>query len=278
MTNYNTSSRVTIEGQVSHFEYFKELYQFRELLYFFTWRDLIVHYKQTYLSVLWIVIRPLLTMGIFVLLFGRIAGMSSQDIPYPLFVLMGMLPWQFFSGSVNQAANSLIDHKGLLTKVYFPRILIPSCILFVHLVDFLVIYTLFLGMMVYYQTPFLTSIFLTPLFLLITLLFSLGCSLWLSALCISYRDIRIILPYLFQLSLFLSPIAYSTELIPQKYLWIFSLNPLVGIIEGFRWATFGSESAFLGYSMGLSIASTLLILGSGYLFFRRQEKIFADIV
>lgn len=261
----------------SHTDYFKELYRFRELFLFFTWKDLIVHYKQTFLSLLWILIRPLLTVFIFVFIFGKVAGLATTEIPYPLFVLSGMLPWQFITSSVSQAATSLIDNKQLITKVYFPRMIIPASVLCVYMIDLLILTSLFLAGMAYCQIPFTVKLLTLPLFAVAAFLFSLGVSLWLSALCIRFRDVRILLPFLIQLGLFLSPIAYSVEMIPLEYRWLYALNPMVGIIEGVRWAAFGDgENLFPVLAAGFSVIAVVLATGYGY--FRREEALFADII
>lgn len=252
------------------------LWAYRELLYFLTWRDVKVRYKQTALGVAWAIIQPLLTMLIFTLFFGQLAGVPSDGIPYPIFAYAGLLPWTFFSNSVTGSGNSLVGNSNLITKVYFPRMIIPGAAVAAGLVDFAIAFVLLIGLMIYYKiTVTWAVLMLAPLSLLTTLL-ALGVGMWLSALNVKYRDIRYALPFLMQLWMFLSPIIYPVSMLPSNWRWMLELNPLTGIISGFRAALFGR--AFDWMALGISTGITLVFLVYAAFSFRRMEKRFADIV
>lgn len=252
------------------------LWAYRELLYFLTWRDVKVRYKQTALGVAWAIIQPLLTMLIFTLFFGQLAGVPSDGIPYPIFAYAGLLPWTFFSNSVTGSGNSLVGNSNLITKVYFPRMIIPGAAVAAGLVDFAIAFVLLIGLMIYYKiTVTWAVLMLAPLSLLTTLL-ALGVGMWLSALNVKYRDIRYALPFLMQLWMFLSPIIYPVSMLPSNWRWMLELNPLTGIISSFRAALFGR--AFDWMALGISTGITLVFLVYAAFSFRRMEKRFADIV
>ncbi len=255
---------------------FTELWAYRELLYFLTWRDVKVRYKQTVLGAVWAIMQPVFTMLIFSLFFGRLAGIPSDGIPYPLFAYAGLLPWTFFSNAVTSSGNSLVASAPLITKVYFPRILIPASAVAAGLLDFGIAFLILVFLMLYYSVPLMGSILILPVLIVLTALLSLGVGMFLSALNVKYRDIRFALPFLIQLWMFASPIIYPSSLVPAKWRWLLSLNPMTGVIEGYRASLFNRQIA--GASLWLSCGMTIAILLCSAYFFRRMEKSFADII
>ena len=257
-------------------EYLKNLFQFRELLYFFAWRDILVRYKQAFFGVAWALFRPLLNMLVFAFLFGRLANFSSENVNYPLFVLAAMLPWQLFSNSVVDTCNSLINQSALISKVYFPRMMIPLSQILVHYLEFGIttVLLLILGM-VFGQINYWTILTLPFMVLLLTIL-CVGIGLWLSALTVAYRDFRIIVPFFVQFGMFISPVGYGTFIISETWRWVYFLNPMAGIIDGFRWAFFGISYPMMEYSIIFSAIISCGILISGFHYFRTMERTFAD--
>jgi lipopolysaccharide transport system permease protein len=254
----------------------KETWAYRELLYFLVWRDVKVRYKQTALGAAWAIIQPLFTMLIFTIFFGRLAGVPSDNVPYPLFAYAGLLPWTFFANAVTNSGNSLITSANLITKVYFPRMLIPAAAVGAGLVDFAISFLILIPLMIYYHSALSLNILLLPLLVLLTTLLALAVGLWLSALNVKYRDVRFALPFLIQLWMFVSPVIYPVSFLPLRWRWVFSLNPITGIIEGYRSALFGS---LINWSaLASSAAITLALLIYSLYNFRRMEKNFADIV
>lgn len=256
--------------------YFQDLIRYRELFYFFAWRDILVRYKQAFFGVSWALIRPLLNMAVFAFLFGKIANFSSGDVSYPLFVLAAMLPWQLFSNAVVDTCNSLVNNHQLVSKIYFPRIIIPTAQIIVHLLDFSITALLLIVLAIFMGGLDLWTMCLLPAFLLLVLLLCVGMGLWLSALTVRYRDFRIVVPFIVQFGMFISPVGYGTFIIPEKWQWLYFLNPMVGIIDGFRWAFFGISYSTMSYSIMASIIVTGVILVSGFQYFRRTERTFAD--
>jgi lipopolysaccharide transport system permease protein len=255
----------------------RELWEYRELLYFLVWRDIKVRYKQTALGASWAIIQPFFTMVGFSLFFGQLAKVPSDGIPYPIFSFAALVPWTFFANGLGQASNSLVGSGTLITKVYFPRLIIPLASVFSGIVDFLIAFAVLIVMMLYYGLwPTLTALYL-PLFLLLALVTSLGVGLWLSALNVEYRDVRYVVPFITQFWLFVTPIAYPSSLLQQPWRTIYGLNPMVGVVEGFRWALLRTNTA-PGPIIAVSSAAAVLILVSGAFYFRRMEKTFADIV
>jgi len=262
-----------------------DLWRYRELIYFLTWRDILVRYKQTVLGVFWAVLQPFVTMVVFTFLFNRLGRISSDNIPYPLFSFTGLLPWGLFSKALTDAGRSLIANRSMITKVYFPRLAIPIGSVLGGLLDFFFALLVLIGMMVYYnyfsadsfQIALTSRLWFLPLFLLLALAAALGVGLWLSALNALYRDINYLLPFLTQLWLLVSPIAYPVSKIPENFRLIASLNPMTGVIEGFRWALLGTETT-TGPMFAISISITLLLLVGGLFYFRRMERTFADMV
>ena len=255
----------------------KELWEYWELLYFLTWRDIKVRYKQTLLGGVWAILQPFCMMVVFSLFFGKLARIPSDDVPYPIFAYAGLLPWTFFSKGVTDSANSLVGSQNLITKVYFPRLVIPISSVMSGVVDFFLAFTVLIGMMVYYEIyPSVSILFLLPL-LLLTLVSSLGVGLWLSAVNVKYRDVRYTLPFLVQFWLFATPVAYPSSLLPEPWRTIYGINPMVGVVEGFRWALLGAGNA-PGAMVAVSSLVSIFIFVSGMFYFRRMERIFADIV
>lgn len=254
----------------------RDLWHYRDLLYILTTRDIKVRYKQTLLGAAWAVIQPLFTMLIFTLFFGRLAGMPSDGIPYPLFAYAGLLPWTFFSNAVTNSGNSLVGNSNLITKVYFPRMIIPMASVGSGLVDFAIAFLLLLAMMFYYGVGFSVNILMLPVLVILTSLLAVGVGMWMSALNVKYRDIRYALPFLIQLGMFATPIIYPMSLVPEKWRWLFALNPLSGQIEAYRAAFFGKP--FDWFALGISAVITFAVLIYAAFTFKRMEKSFADII
>ncbi len=254
----------------------RDLWHFRDLLYILTVRDIKVRYKQTVLGILWAVIQPLFMMIVFTLFFGRLAGMPSDGIPYPVFAYAGLLPWIFFSNAVNTSGNSLVGNSSLITKVYFPRMIIPIAAVGAGLVDFVIAFGLLILLMFYYGIGISASILMLPILTLFTVLMAIGVGMWMSALNVKYRDIRYALPFAIQVWMFATPIIYPSSLVPDKWRWLFILNPLAGIIEGYRSAIFGTPFDFT--SLAVSIVVILAVLIYSAYTFRQMERGFADIV
>lgn len=254
----------------------RDLWQYRDLLYILTMRDIKVRYKQTALGAMWAIIQPLFTMLIFTLFFGRLAGMPSDNIPYPLFAYAGLLPWTFFSNAVTNSGNSLVGNSNLITKVYFPRMIIPMASVGSGLLDFLIAFGLLVVLMFYYGVGLSINILMLPVLVILTSLLAIGVGMWMSALNVKYRDIRYALPFLIQLGMFATPIIYPASLVPDKWRWLLALNPLTGQIEAYRAAFFGKPFDWL--ALGISTVLTFVILFYAAFMFKRMEKSFADII
>jgi lipopolysaccharide transport system permease protein len=256
----------------------KDLWEYRELLYFLVWRDIKVRYKQTALGATWAIIQPFFTMVVFSIFFGHLAKVPSDGIPYPLFSFAALVPWTFFANGLSQSSNSLVGSGTLITKVYFPRLIIPLASVFSGIVDFALAFLVLLGMMVYYGVmPATLNVLWLPLFLLLALTTSLGVGLWLSALNVEYRDVRYIVPFITQFWMLATPIGYPSSLLQQPWRTLYGLNPMVGVAEGFRWALLGTNTA-PGPIIAVSSAAAVIILVTGAFYFRRMEKTFADLV
>jgi lipopolysaccharide transport system permease protein len=254
----------------------RELWEYRELLYFLIWRDIKVRYKQTVLGAAWAIIQPFSTMVVFSIFFGRLAKIPSEGIPYPIFSYAALLPWTFFANGMNQASNSLVGSANLITKVYFPRLVVPLSSVLSGLLDFAIAFVVLLGMILFYGVRPTAAVIWLPSFLLLALATALGVGLWLSALNLQYRDIRYAVPFLTQFWLFATPIAYPSNLLSEPWRTLYGLNPMVGVVEGFRWALLGSKPP--GPMLGVSAVAAVLLLVSGAYYFRRMEKTFADVV
>jgi lipopolysaccharide transport system permease protein len=255
----------------------KDLWQYRDLLFFLTWRDIKVRYKQTTLGAAWAVIQPLFTMLVFTLFFGRLAKVPSDGIPYPLFTYAALLPWQLFAYALTESSNSVVANERLITKVYFPRLVVPLASVLAGLVDFAIAFTLVIGMMVWYGVRPTWALLTLPFFILFAVATAFGVGLWLSALNVQYRDVRYTLNFIVQFWLFASPVAYSSTLVPPRWRPLYGLNPMAGVIEGFRWALLGRAQA-PGAMLLLSVGVVALVLVGGLYYYRRMEKTFADVV
>lgn len=253
-----------------------EIWEYRELLGFLVWRNVSVRYKQTVLGVLWAVLQPLLPVVVFSLFFGRLARMPSDGVPYPLFAYVALLPWQFFAGSLTEATQSLVADEKLITKVYFPRLIIPISSVLAGLVDLAVAVVLLAGMMAWFAVMPTAAVVLAPLFVAMTVAVALGIGFWLSALNVQYRDVRYALPFVTQFWLFASPVVYPASLVPEAWRWLYGLNPMAGVIEGFRWSLLGTNASPSLIVVSATVAAILLVTGLYY--FRRVERTFADVV
>jgi lipopolysaccharide transport system permease protein len=259
----------------------RAVWQYRELLYFLVWRDLKVRYKQTLLGAAWIVLQPVTSMVVFSLLFGGLLKVPSEGVPYPIFAYAALLPWNYFAGSLTRSSTSLVGSAHLITKVYFPRLIIPISGVLSGLVDFAIAFLVLAAMMVYYGIAPTPAAALLPAFLLLALLTALGFGLWLSALNVRYRDVNYLVPFLVQVWMYLTPVIYGSTLIPERFRFLLALNPMTGVVEGFRWALLGQRLAGAqapGPLFALSVAISFLVLASGAVFFRRTERTFADLI
>jgi lipopolysaccharide transport system permease protein len=254
-----------------------ELWEYRELLGIFVWRDLKVRYRQTVIGALWAVVQPFLTMVIFSVFFGRLAGVPSDSIPYPIFSYAALVPWTFFANSINMASNSLVNNAEMIKKIYFPRLTMPFASMLAGLVDFILAFIILIGMMLYYGFVPTINILWFPLFLLLSMMTALGVSMWLSAMNVQFRDVRYMIPFITQAWLFATPVAYPSSMLSEPWRTIYGINPMVGVVEGFRWALLGTNTA-PGPLMIVSFAVAIVILISGVYYFRKMEKIFADII
>jgi lipopolysaccharide transport system permease protein len=255
----------------------KDLWEYRELLYFLTWRDVKIRYKQTALGIAWAVLQPLLTMLVFSIFFGRLAKIPSDGIPYPIFSLAALVPWNFFANGLTQSSNSLVASANMIKKVYFPRLVIPLSSIFSGVVDFTIALVLVLAMMFYNQIGVTARILWLPAFLLLALATALGVGLWLSALNVEYRDVRYVAPFIVQFWMFATPIAYPSTLLSEPWRTIYGLNPMAGVVEGFRWALLGAKTQ-PGPLIAVSAFAAVVLLISGAYYFRRMERAFADVV
>ena len=253
-----------------------DLWRYRELLYFLTWRDIKVRYKQTILGAAWAILQPLLTMLVFSVIFGQLAKLPSEGIPYPIFTYTALLPWQLFAFALTNSSNSLVGSQNLVSKVYFPRLVIPIASVLPGLVDFAISFAVLLGMMLYFQIPLTGRVLVLPVFLLLALATALGVGLWLSALNVEYRDIRYVVPFLTMFWQYATPVAYSSSLIPERWRLLYGLNPMTGVVEGFRWALLGKGD--VGGLLWISIIIIILLVITGLLYFKRMETTFADVI
>jgi lipopolysaccharide transport system permease protein len=278
MGEYINEFDLVVEPGRSEKNYWNDLWRFRELFLFLAWRDILVRYKQTIIGLAWSLIRPFLTMIVFTIIFGSLAKLPSAGVPYPILVYAAMLPWQFFSTSFSDASNSLISNSNMLTKIYFPRLIIPASTVIVNFVDFLISFIILIGLMIWYHFVPSWSILYLPLFLGLAFLTSMGAGLYVAALNVKYRDFKYIVPFVVQFGMYISPVGFSSNVVPEKWRLLYSLNPMVGVIDGFRWCILGGESHFYLPGLLLSIGLILFILIFGIWYFRKMEKTFADII
>ena len=271
--------QIILESGRAEKNYWRDLWSYRELFQVLAWRDISVRYKQTIMGIAWALIRPLLTMLVFTIVFGHVAKLPSDGAtPYALLVFAGMLPWTFFSTALAEASNSLVNNANLISKVYFPRLIVPTATIVVALVDFLISFVILVGMMVYYRFLPDAKILLLPLFILLAFFASLGPSLWITALNVKYRDFRYVIPFLVQFGLYISPVGFSSSVIPEKWQWLYALNPVVGVIDGFRWCLLGGQSPLTSATLLSSLLVTVLFLFLGIRQFRKMERSFADLI
>jgi len=259
--------------------YWQDLWRYRELFLILAWRDVAVRYKQTIIGVAWAVVRPFLTVVVFTVIFGKVANLPSEGAaPYALMVYAGMLPWYLFSTALGEASNSLVNNANLISKVYFPRLIVPSATVVVSLVDFLISFVILVGMMAWYRFLPSAQLLLLPLFILLALLASVGPGLWITALNVKYRDFRYVIPFIVQFGLYVSPVGFSSSVVPERWRLLYSLNPMVGVIDGFRWCILGGDSPIYWPGFVVSLAIVAFFLWLGITRFRKMEKTFADIV
>lgn len=273
------AEKLIIEAGRAERHYWADLWRYRELFYILSWRDISVRYKQTAIGVVWAFLRPFLTMLVFTVIFGKLAKLPSEGAaPYAIMVYAAMLPWQFFSNSVSEAGSSLTGNTQLITKVYFPRMIIPASSVITSLIDFLVSFVILLLLMAWYRFLPSWQILLLPVFLLIALLTAAGIGLYLTALNVKYRDFRYVIPFLVQFGLYISPVGFSSSIVPEKWRLLYSLNPMVGVIDGFRWAIIGGDISIYwpGFALSIAVMSGFLVLGIRT--FRKMEKTFADVI
>ncbi len=274
----NNVPELIIEAGKAERHYWVDLWRYRELFYILAWRDIAVRYKQTIIGVLWAVIRPLLTMIIFVIVFGKIAKLPSEGVPYPIFVFAAMLPWTFFATAFSDASTSLVGNANLISKVYFPRLIIPAAAVIVAAVDFMISLAILLVLMVWYNYWPDWRIITLPLFLLLGFFAALGSGLFIASLNVKYRDFRFVIPFVVQLGLYISPVGFSTTIVPEQYRLFYYLNPMVAVIDGFRWAISGGNTAFNATELIISISIVTLLCVTGVIYFRKTEKTFADVI
>jgi lipopolysaccharide transport system permease protein len=276
--NSESPKELVIEAGKTEGQYWKDIWRYRELFYFLSWRDILVRYKQTVIGIAWSLIRPILTMVVFTIVFGKLAKLPSEGVPYPILVYTALLPWQFFSNSLSESSNSLITNSNLLSKIYFPRLILPTSSVIVGIVDFLISFVILIGLMVWFHFIPQWRILALPFFLALALVTSLGFGLWLAALNVKYRDFRYIVPFIVQFGLYISPVGFSSTIVPEKWRLLYSINPIVGVIDGFRWAILGQSIKLYWPGFILSIVLTAVIFLSGLRYFRNTERVFADVI
>ena len=259
-------------------QYWQDIWKYRELFYFLAWRDILVRYKQTAIGLAWALLRPFLTTMVFTVVFGVLLKAPSTGAPYPIVVFAAMLPWQFFSNALSECSNSLISNSNLISKVYFPRLIVPTSAVIVSFVDFMISAIILLGFMAWYNFVPDWRILTLPLFVAIAFAAAMGAGLWLAALNVEYRDFRYIVPFIVQFGLYISPVGFSSSVVPERWRLLYSLNPMVGVIDGFRWAILGKDFAIYLPGFLLSVALVIVVLITGIQYFRRMERKFADVI
>lgn len=267
-----------IEAGRAERHYWRDLWRYRELFYFLAWRDILVRYKQTVIGIAWALLRPFITMVVFTLVFSKLAKLPSDNVPYPILVFAALLPWQFFSNAFSEAGNSLISNANMISKVYFPRLVIPASAVIVSFVDFLISGIILIALMVWYGHFPDWRIVTLPIFILIAFAAAMGAGLWIAALNVKYRDFRYIIPFVVQLGLYISPVGFSSAIVPEQWRLLYSLNPMVGVIDGFRWALLGSDTPLYWPGLLLSFTLVVVIFVTGVRYFRKTEKSFADVI
>ena len=271
-------AQIIIEAGQSRSQYWRDLWRYRELFYFLAWRDILVRYKQTVVGLAWSLIRPVLTMLVLTIVFNKFGKMPAGGVPYPILVFCGMLPWQFFAGALNESGNSLVTNSNLISKVYFPRLIVPVSSVITTFVDFLLSAAFLVVLMAWYRFLPSANVMFLPIFVVLAFMATLGIGLWVSALMVRYRDFRYIVPFVVQFGLYLSPVGFSSTVVPEAWRLLYSLNPMVGVIEGFRWAILGGEHQLYFPALRLSVLVTSLLALSGLWYFRKTERTFADVI
>ncbi len=272
------NQELIIEAGRAERQYWQDIWRYRELFYFLAWRDILVRYKQTAIGIAWALIRPFITMVVFTIVFGNLAKLPSEGVPYPILVFSAMLPWQFFSNALSQCSNSLIANSNLISKVYFPRLIIPISSIAVSFVDFMISGIILLGLMAWYNYVPSWRILMLPVFVAIAFAASMGAGLLFASLNVKYRDFGFIVPFIIQIGLYISPVGFSSNIIPEQYRLLYSLNPMVGVIDGFRWSILGGESKLYLPGFLLSLGLVLIMLLAGIVYFRKMERTFADVI
>jgi lipopolysaccharide transport system permease protein len=271
-------STLIIEAGRTERHYWRDLWRYRELFFFLAWRDILVRYKQTAIGIVWALGRPLLTVIVFTLVFSKLAHLPSDGAPYPILVFAALLPWQFFSSAFSGAGDSLISNAGMISKVYFPRLVIPASAVLVSFTDFLISGAILVGLMLWYGFAPNLRMLALPLFVFVAFAAAMGAGLWIAALNVQYRDFRIIAPFVVQLGLYISPVGFSSAIVPEQWRLLYSLNPMVGVIDGFRWAILGGDTQLYWHGFLLSLFLVLVMLVTGIVYFRKTEKTFADVI
>jgi lipopolysaccharide transport system permease protein len=271
-------AELIIEAGRTERNYWRDLWNYRELFYFLAWRDTLVRYKQTAIGVAWALIRPLVTMLVFTIVFGKIAKLPSDGVPYPILVFAAVLPWQFFASAFSEAGNSLVANSGMLSKIYFPRLIIPTSAVITSFIDFMVSAVILIALMIWYGQWPGWQILTLPLFTLLAFIAAMGCGIWIAALNVTYRDFAYVIPFMLQLGLYISPVGFASSIVPGQWRLLYSLNPMVSVIDGFRWAIIGGNSELYLPGFLLSCAVIALLLVTGIAHFRRTEKTFADVI
>ena len=274
----DNQSVLVIEAGKAERHYWMDLWRYRELFYILAWRDILVRYKQTIIGFAWALIRPFLTMVVFVFVFSKLAKLPSEGVPYPILVFAALLPWQFFSNAFTEAGNSLISNANMISKVYFPRLVVPASAVIVSFVDFLISGVILVGLMFWYGFAPDWRIFTLPLFILIAFAAAMGAGLWTAALNVKYRDFRYIIPFVVQFGLYVSPVGFSSTIVPEQWRLLYSINPMVGVIDGFRWAILGGDTLLYWPGFILSLSLVMVMLITGIVYFRKMEKTFADVI
>lgn len=270
--------KLIIKAGAIHKQYWRDIWHYRELFYFLAWRDLLVRYKQTAIGVAWALIKPSIAMIVFTIVFGKLAKLPSEGVPYPILVFAGMLPWQFFANALSECSNSLIFNSNLISKVYFPRLIVPGSAVIVSFVDFLISGMILLALMVWYNFVPEWHILTLPIFVGIAFASAMGGGLWLAALNVEYRDFRYLVPFIIQFGVYISPVGFSSNIVPDKWRLLYSLNPMVGVIDGFRWAILGGDFQIYWPGFTLSMVLVALLFASGVKYFRQMERTFADVI
>lgn len=273
-----TQQLLIIEAGRSERHYWRDLWRYRELFYFLAWRDILVRYKQTVIGLAWSLLRPFLTMLVFTLVFSKLAKLPSGNVPYPILVFAALLPWQFFANAFSEAGNSLINNSNMISKVYFPRLVVPASAVIVSFIDFLISGAILVGLMAWYGYMPDWHIVLLPVFTLIAFAASMGAGLWMASLNVKYRDFRYIIPFVVQFGLYVSPVGFSSSIVPEKWRLLYSINPMVGVIDGFRWSIMGGDAQLYWPGFILSVGLVTVMLITGIVYFRRTERRFADLI